>query len=390
MLRAPTLPPGRELQLTCYIKGNARATPGDSLETTLRRTEQTLLEQMKISDPEIARRKALLSLSDDELALLASHKPLIEAQIGDIVDEFYAHQTEIDDIALLIGDADTLNRLRAAQRKYVLDLFAGDYGSDYVNNRLRIGMVHKRIGVPPKLYLSAVMTLKDILGRTLASDLSDPDQLPATLTALDKLLNFDTTLVIDTYIGSLIGEIEVAKQRVEDYATDLEQQVAARTRELELQAKLDPLTSLYNQRAAQEMLGHDLASARRRHTLLSLVYFDVDEFKQINDQHGHIAGDEVLQAIGTAMRESIRETDTPCRLGGDEFVLILPECSSTDAQTVCQKIIAQFSARFPDYSLSMGIATTGPKDHADGIDLIREADQKMYRAKQHAGFQVCT
>ena len=126
----------------------------------MRRTQQTLLEQMQLGDIEIARRKQLLGLDEDGLHLLSSQRALIEDNIDIIVDEFYEKQTEIDEISLLIGDADTLKRLRSAQRIYVLNLFSGRYDSEYVNNRLRIGMVHKRIGVEPKLYLSAVWSLK--------------------------------------------------------------------------------------------------------------------------------------------------------------------------------------------------------------------------------------
>ena len=121
------------------------------------------------------------------------------------MDEFYLRQTEIDEISLLIGDADTLTRLRNAQRKYIVDLFAGNYDSECVNNRLRIGMVHKRIGVEPKLYLSAVRSLKDLIAEVLRDNITQEATLTETLKALDNLFYFDTTLVFDTYIGSLVG-----------------------------------------------------------------------------------------------------------------------------------------------------------------------------------------
>ena len=181
----------------------------------MRRTDQTLLEQMQLSDAEIARRMSLLSLNDESLSQLASHRLLIELRIEEIVGAFYQAQTEIDEISLLIGDADTLRRLRDAQRHYVLDLFGGIYDAEYVNNRLRIGMVHKRIGVEPKLYLSAVRTLKEIICQTLRDEINDETVLVQTLDTLDKLIYFDTTLVFDTYIDSLIGEIQAAKRRTE-------------------------------------------------------------------------------------------------------------------------------------------------------------------------------
>jgi GGDEF domain-containing protein len=312
---------------------------GQERRLELKRTKQTLLEQMKISDVEISHRMQLLTLNKDELDLLYSHKKLIEDNIDIIVDEFYEKQTEIDEISLLIGDADTLIRLRTAQRKYVMDLFSGNYDSEYVNNRLRIGMVHKRIGVEPKLYLSAVRTLKHIVTKSLKRIITKREILEETLDALDKLLYFDTTLVFDTYIDSLVGEIENAKSKTEVYAKSLEEKVAERTKQLEEQAQKDPLTNLYNQRAMQESLKRDLSSSKRRQVKLSFVYFDIDKFKDINDKFGHIKGDKVLKNIGQAMLNNVRDTDTPCRYGGDEFCIIMPECNSEDAKSICERII---------------------------------------------------
>lgn len=354
----------------------------------LKRTEQTLFEQMKISDVEIAYRMQLLNLNKEELNLLFSHKILIEDNIDIIVDEFYEKQTEIDEISLLIGDADTLLRLRSAQRKYVIDLFSGNYDSEYVNNRLRIGMVHKRIGVEPKLYLSAVRTLKDVVTKSLKRIISKSDVLEKTLDALDKLLYFDITLVFDTYIDCLVGEIENAKNKTEIYAKSLEQKVAERTQQLEEQAQKDPLTNLYNQRAMQELLRRDLSTSKRRQVKLSLVYFDIDNFKNINDTFGHIKGDEVLKSIGQAMLNNVRSTDIPCRYGGDEFCIILPDCSSAKARVICEKIIKEFSDKFPEFSISIGIAETGLEVYVDGDRLIKDADEKMYMAKKENGIQI--
>ena len=343
---------------------------------------------MKISDVEILHRMELLNLSKEELNILSSHKIIIEDNIDVIVDEFYEKQTEIDDISLLIGDADTLRRLRSAQRKYVMDLFSGNYDSEYVNNRLRIGMVHKRIGVEPKLYLSAVRTLKYVVTKTLKRIITKNDILERTLNAMDKLLYFDITLVFDTYIDCLVGEIENAKNRTEVYAKSLEEKVAERTQQLEEQAQKDPLTNLYNQRAMQDLLRRDLAGSKRRQAKLSLVYFDVDKFKDINDTLGHIKGDEVLKNIGQAILNNIRYTDVPCRYGGDEFCIILPECGTDEAKVICEKIIKEFSDRYPEYSLSIGIADTGLDDYIDGDELIKRADKNMYLAKKESGFQI--
>ena len=355
----------------------------------MRRTDKTLLEQMQISDVEIGRRMDLLGLDKPALDLLASHNVLIEEHIDEIVDEFYKRQTEIDEISLLIGDADTLARLRAAQRRYVLDLFAGHYDSEYVNNRLRIGLVHKRIGVEPKLYLSAVRTLKEILIRTLSKCITESSVFCETSEALDKLIYFDTTLVFDTYIDSLVEEIRSAKNRTEIYAKSLEDKVAERTQQLEQQAKLDALTNLYNHRAMKDLMRREMARCKRHHIPLSMIYFDIDNFKYINDTFGHSKGDEVLKFIGKLLPDILRREDVPSRCGGDEFCILLCNCKLENAEKICQKIIKDFTGKYPDFSLSMGIATTTPNDLIDDNELLKMADEKMYEAKKEQGSHIC-
>jgi len=90
----------------------------------MKQIEQTLLEQMRITDFEVDHRKTLFSFSNTDAEFLLSYKPIIEKHIDSIVAEFYRIQTSIPEIALLIGDADTLARLRTAQRRYILDLFS--------------------------------------------------------------------------------------------------------------------------------------------------------------------------------------------------------------------------------------------------------------------------
>lgn len=356
----------------------------------MRRTDTTLLDQLQISDVEILNRMSLLDLDAKAFSLLRNHKDHIERNVDIIVDEFYEKQTEIDEISLLIGDADTLVRLRNAQRQYVIDLFSGNYDGEYVNNRLRIGMVHKRIGVEPKLYLSAVKALKELIVKALKKEIEDKDVLEETLISLDNLFYFDTTLVFDTYIDSLVSEIESEKRKTEIYARSLEEKVAERTKQLEQQARLDPLTNIYNRRAMQDVLSRELTVARRRETNLSLVYFDVDNFKTINDTQGHVKGDEVLKYIAEISLICIREIDVACRYGGDEFCLILPECDSVNAKVICAKILQKFAEKYPDLSLSMGVSETGPGAYVDSDALIRSADEKMYEAKKEKGSYVCS
>lgn len=349
----------------------------------MKQTNQTLLEQMQITEFEIEFRQSLFGFGKRDAEILVACKPTIERKIDELVDQFYRLQTSISEIALLIGDADTLGRLRSAQRRYILDLFSGVYDLEYVNNRLRIGLVHKRIGVEPKLYLSAVHTLKGLLYEAIADAFNAANDQAAAVNAIDKILQLDVTLVFDTYIRSLISEIETAKDRSEEYARALEEKVRERTKQLEVQSRSDPLTGLLNVRHMRESVTRLLRAAERRSEPVTAIYVDIDDFKKINDTQGHQVGDEVLRAVGRTIQSIVRPEDTCFRYGGDEFYIVLANCREKQARDIfVRRLREKLSQTVSDVSLSVGIAQTGP-DEYDGVDtLIRNADGRMYAEKR--------
>ncbi len=349
----------------------------------MKQTDQTLLEQMRITEFDIADRKALLSLTDEDFALLSGYRPVIESRIDTLVAKFYQMQTNIPEIALLIGDADTLGRLRTAQRRYVLDLFSGVYDLDYVNNRLRIGLVHKRIGVEPKLYLSAISTLKSLLLEVIYETVPGEYERWVTASALEKLFLFDITLVFETYIRSLVSEIETSKEKSDSYARVLEESVRERTKQLEEMTRIDALTGLLNVRSLNEILTKTLRAAQRRNEPISFVYMDIDNFKEINDAQGHQRGDEVLRILGSAIKNIARTEDSCFRYGGDEFCLILPNCPEHQAREMyIYRLNDEIKQRLGNITLSVGIIQTGPTDFEEPDALIRLADAKMYAEKK--------
>jgi len=353
----------------------------------------TLAEQMEITDREIGFRKRILGFTrNHELALEACGN-YIDMRTTELVEAFYAEQTKIREIELLIGDAETLHRLQSSMKTYVRSLFCGEYDADYVASRLRIGLVHKRIGVPPKLYLCGIQSLQNILDdavRDYHETMEEVETTQITLDALERLLRFDVGLVFDTYIRSMTAEIEVGRDRMKRHADELELIVKERTEELEKLARRDPLTDLYNQRSFQDELRRETNAARRYGTVMSLAYIDLDGFKQLNDTHGHQAGDEMLRNISKAIAENLRETDIGARYGGDEFCIIMPNTAAKDGIILCERINRSFNraADGTKVTLSVGIAQSGPDEYLDSKDLIALADQNMYQSKKKAGFYL--
>ena len=153
---------------------------------------------------------------------------------------------------------------------------------------------------------------------------------------------------------------------------------------LRRQATEDELTGLANHRRFQETLGKAVAHAQREGESLSLVLIDVDDFKRVNDSHGHQAGDAVLRTLGTILRERTRAADTPARYGGEELAVILPATDATGACTSAEELRVAIAAAEIDglsVTASFGVAELGP-DVQDGESLVAAADAALYVAKR--------
>ncbi len=149
------------------------------------------------------------------------------------------------------------------------------------------------------------------------------------------------------------------------------------------QAAIDELTGVFNRRFFDNAIERELKQASRRGREFSLLILDIDNFKRVNDTHGHTTGDAVISALGKLLRRSIRSEDTPCRIGGEEFAVIFPETGPEGAMVVSEKIRSEFAKlriASTDLSLSGGLATF-PGDGKTAAELMDRADQMLYFAK---------
>lgn len=159
--------------------------------------------------------------------------------------------------------------------------------------------------------------------------------------------------------------------------------------ELRFLAHHDPLTSLANRSLFYDRLESGMCAARRHRNSLALLFLDIDDFKHINDAHGHAVGDRVLCAIARRLEGCLRETDTVARMGGDEFTILLTDIQSEDAVSVkverIRALVAEpLGAEFGGIdmpSCSIGVAYY-PADGEDADTLLSHADNDMYRIKR--------
>jgi diguanylate cyclase (GGDEF)-like protein len=159
-------------------------------------------------------------------------------------------------------------------------------------------------------------------------------------------------------------------------------------REIRDNSVRDGLTGCFNRTHALEVLDAELRRARRSKLPLSLLMFDLDNFKTINDRHGHLCGDAVLAAVGAIMKAELRGSDIKCRYGGDEFMIILPDTPVAGARHVSDTLRRAIADRPVlwndgqiDVTASFGITAVNATDH-DPRNAIARADAALYRAKQ--------
>jgi diguanylate cyclase (GGDEF)-like protein len=146
----------------------------------------------------------------------------------------------------------------------------------------------------------------------------------------------------------------------------------------------DSLTSLVNARAFAARLTQELERNRRYPRPLALLYLDLDDFKVINDSHGHQTGDAVLRLVAEAMRSSVRQADIVGRLGGDEFAVLMPETDAALADAAAKRLAGSLRSVFkgtPTVTASIGVVSCSVAD-ANTDELLRRADQAMYEAKR--------
>ncbi len=162
-------------------------------------------------------------------------------------------------------------------------------------------------------------------------------------------------------------------------------------------AVTDSLTGLFTYGFMQETLNSQLSAAQRYGSPYSLIFADIDHFKQVNDRWGHAAGDAALRAVSQTIRQSVRQSDTPVRNGGDEFVILLPHTGLSDAVLLAERMrervaglsIAVDGVQSIQVTLSLGVASF-PDDAIVADTLVERGDSAMYLAKQSGRNRVAT
>lgn len=246
---------------------------------------------------------------------------------------------------------------------------------------------------------------QDMVGSSLAELLADPAMLDRALGhAREGQALTGEEIPLRTKLGEevvvllctkLMGSAGEPGRRVVGTLMDITER-KRRESDLERLAFEDPLTGVASRRALDEHATKYLAFAERRGTLLGLIYLDLTRFKAINDRYGHAAGDAVLVEVARRLEAAARESDVVGRVGGDEFVVLLPDVEDKDAvvtaarrlKTELEEAPVELEGTRTEVRAEVGISLY--PEHGSGLDeLLRAADQAMYRAKMNkTGMEV--
>jgi diguanylate cyclase (GGDEF)-like protein len=157
-------------------------------------------------------------------------------------------------------------------------------------------------------------------------------------------------------------------------------------KKLQINAATDALTGLYNRRLFDEYCDKELNRAKRYGHQLAIVILDLHKLKEVNDRHGHLQGDQVLQLAATTLRKTMRASDFAFRIGGDEFALLLPQTDPEQAITLCRRIRTQYETDIRPLKMDIGVTldfgvAVQPHDGETKSALMNLADQRLYQLK---------
>ena len=237
-----------------------------------------------------------------------------------------------------------------------------------------------------------------------AMDTQIREQVDGLQTSVQEAADLDDLKrVLENHLEGLLGTMDQHQQQrdareqevaarlkgLAERVAHMEQEALGFREHLEEQrqkALIDPLTGLPNRAAWSERLEHEIRQWQQHGNTLSLAMLDLDHFKRINDNYGHLAGDKVLKIIATVLRKRLRGADFIARFGGEEFVLLLPATTPTVGAKLLETLRAaieacpfHFKGERVTITISMGLASFKPGEHSDLV--LKRADQALYRAK---------
>lgn len=327
---------------------------------------------------------AFFGLGPTDLQPLRSAQEIILRNVDGLVRGFYNFVLAFPELERFVQSQNVRARLEQSFRQYLLTLGVEIDTPEYAEGRLRIGAVHEKIGLPISGYLGAYSHLQAMITRMIVQQRESSADALAAVSAINKVIMLDASFAVDAYHRAAMSRIEQLMRQLEE---DKE--------EIRHLAEMDHLTGLFNRRYMYDRLESEIQRCQRYGNSLCLLSLDLDNFKSINDTHGHHAGDAVLRTFGAVLKRCVRKTDSCGRLGGEEFGVILVETEPETARLMAERIrLAILNEDFNcgrfrlSVSASIGIAPW-QADVAGASELLKRADAGVYAAKAAGKNCIC-
>jgi diguanylate cyclase (GGDEF)-like protein len=338
----------------------------------------TSCERLGFDAAALAARISLLGFSEQNLRRdgEALQTLVIRPHAESILQKFYASLFAIDGFSDKVAKHSSPGKIIATQRRYLLSLGVNFDNEEYFRDRLAIGSVHHRLGIPQSQYLSACQRLQTLLIQHIPQEIWRARAAgEAMIQFILKITALDMSLVIESYCESRTFGLEMS----------LIDERGERER-LHHLAVTDWLTDLHNHSYSRHILADVLQQSRIEGAPLSVIMADLDHFKRINDSFGHLVGDEVLRIAAARMVSAARSGDEIGRYGGEEFLFILTNTDLTEGEEVAERVRSRvnsdsISARHAELQLTISLGIAQAHDDDDVDSLIDRADAALYSAK---------
>ena len=333
-----------------------------------------------LQETAIAERLALYDLSSADEAPAAALHHLLHPRVAVLTDLFYARLFDHAPMADFVRDQSTRERLKITFQHYLDTLGVGFRHPEYARERIQVGLRHARIGLPLTFYLGAYRILQDVLLHHLLEQ--DPGGMGELYAFVLKITGYDTSLAVDAYH---LQRTHLLQDSIEDLRQE--------TLRLSQAANTDTLTGLANRRCILNQLER-LCLERDGDALpLTLAMVDLDDFKAVNDQRGHLCGDRVLSSVAAVLRKGLRGEDRVGRYGGEEFMIILDGTPLEQGVRVLDRLREQVASvpvicegGHVPVRMSAGIAERRPGERC--AELVDRADKALYQAKREGKNRV--
>lgn len=341
-------------------------------------------EKFGYDKKKLRERLKLVGLSDADYDISSRlQREIIVPHFSAIVEQFFTRILQHSEFNSRLSSSDKIKREKESQSKYLLSLGMGFDSLNYFEDRLRMGVENSSVELPISLYSCAFNVLvQSIVDNFPDSIKNDPQDYGAFISYLMKITALDMSLAIDTSFTHQLKSFEQSLDGMQVLASHLEKH-----------AVTDSLTGMINHEHVFSELKKAMKQAQSEEYALCIVMADIDHFKSVNDNYGHLAGDGVLKEVAKRIKNSLRGFDIVGRYGGEEFLLVLHKANIDTARMVAERIRSRIAAtpidlshELLDVTISMGVAMVKPDE--DVNSLVERADKALYNAKENGRNQV--